>query len=162
MLKFTDENGKLLVESEASMFIIPNRAGHISDFIITDSIKRDTEKYCEDNDIDFDYEKDWLVQVWMHSDDLGTDNFFRHGCIVDYEDEEFDPNAGDAENIPRQLIDVKEGEHFTLNFKDAIMSTSDRQFKVDLKLDVTAQQHGYRYERFGNFEEALNRVCVEG
>ena len=163
MLNITNENGKLNIEANASMFIIPNSAGHIKDFCMTDRILRTTNKYCEDNNISFNEENDWLVQIWIQSgeQDLFTDNFFRHALLIDYDDKEYYVTLHSDEWIPKQLIDVSEGEVVTLHFNNVTLThkKDEDEMLADLTLHVTADQLNYRYRNHGRFEEVLQKVC---
>lgn len=155
------ETGKLEVTADAEIFIIPNRAGKIQDFLEF-SRKRILDKaveLCEDNGHKFDQENDYMVEVWMHSNDLNSDNMNCHGSYFTFEGKEYAIGSLPS-YIPKQLISIKEKESTTLRYNNLKCRDYDgNKGEVDLVLNLRANQLDYRYCRFGAFEEVLEYVC---
>ena len=70
--------------------------------------------------------------------------------------------------IPLKLIaDIKEGESKMIlmlaiaypDRKGVIRKRNGN--KITLRANITFQQKGHRYDRFGNFEDVVKLVCVE-
>lgn len=155
---------KNIVTGEASCFIIPNGAGVCNQFICGKERRaEELKKYCELNGITtFDPEETKLIQVWWHSDDFGTDNMYRHGCsAIDDKGDIYRWGIETPEYMPINLIrDCREGDIIDIKVPIWIRKKGKEGESVDAiaELKLTMQQLGYRYERFGAFEEALQYV----
>ena len=79
-----------------------------------------------------------LVQVWICSEE--SDNWADYRCPID--GEHF------VQNLPIEIIGkMKEGDIVDIDLP-----------KHNAILRLTAKQQGYRYERFGNFEDVLKQL----
>lgn len=150
------------VEANAGMFIIPNSAAPLADWVLDSSVDAGSsiieahKKICKDNGIEWD-PKEKLVQLWFHSDEeLESDNLVRHGFIVTIDGRKDHVRIdSELEDLPLQLVqNLKEGDVLDLHIND--VNVGDKI--VDLTIHVKAQQLGYRYQRFGTFEETLQQV----
>lgn len=156
------ETGKFEITADAEIFIIPNRAARINDFLefSRERILTKAEKLSQDNGKIFDRENDYMVEVWMHSKDLESDNMNSHGSFFNYEGKEYVIGSLST-YIPRPLIEMKEKEITTLRYNDLKCRDDDgNKFDVDLVLNMRANQLDYRYGRSGSFEEVLEHVCI--
>lgn len=160
MLKTSfDENGKMVVNADADIFIIPNKGCKLDDYF--ESFREDLKKYyedlCEANNTMF-FENDKLVQVWITSKDLETDNLFCHAAWID----NYVIRLDHHEDVPMKLIHIKEGESTTLVFNGCATNLNDNTDKKEVKLvlNVTANQLGYRYRNSGKFEDIMAKVCA--
>lgn len=156
MKKFTvvENNGKVNIQFNGSVFIIPNHAGTVDGFVVSkDKYRKFMEDLCDLNsDQKFDPE-DNLVQVWIHSEDLNCDNVTRHNPCVKHNDKEYwlEPMA---EYIPSSLLrGHKEGD--TIQFTYPLEDEENVTATINMKLE----QLPYRYGSFGSFEEVLDKVC---
>lgn len=161
-ITFNEETKRYCINANAEMFIIPNSAGRVTEFISKERAIREAQSICSSVGKDFD-ENDPLVQVWICSDDLDTENLCRHGATVEIEGEDYFLEYPEiSEYIPLSIIkDLKEGETATFGYTNiATINNNDKNIKVDLMLNVKANQLDYRYSRFGTFESVLSKVCA--
>lgn len=169
MLKINEENG-LYIEANADVFVVPNRAclgEQFSDFIKNDRIEGG-RRFCKNNNLDFDPDKDKFIQVWITSEDLNQDNLGSHGFMIKNNNERLFCSSMYFEYIPENLIrDMKEGDEKTLLYKNIELETrkhsclhekNPKIFKADLVLTLKANQRNYRYRDFGNFEDAMKSI----
>lgn len=149
------------VEANAGMFIIPNSADQLADWVLDSSVDAGSsiiegyKKICKDNGIEWD-PKEKFVQLWFHSKELESDNLVRHGFIVTIDGQKHHVDIdSDFEDLPLQLVqNLKEGDVLDLHINDVKVANKI----VDFTLHVKAQQLGYRYQSFGTFEETLQQV----
>lgn len=150
----------------AQLFIIPNHACHISglfDFAQADHLAR-MKKICELNGLEFDPEKDWLVECWYLSEELGCENIPNHNIRVLNENGKRCTIGVENRYLPSNIFKgKKEGE--TISVKLPVwmrVEGEDKEFPngKDIVADFTISldQTKYRYRRFGNFEDVLSRV----
>ena len=152
-------------EIKGDIFVIPNHAGKAEDFLgsFSEKMAEYGKKICEANGKMYDEDNDYFVQTWMVSEDAGSDNMARHGFDVDVDGEKYYIWRLE-ENIPRQLIDLSEGESATINllgkgYRNSEDFTNDNYVDVMIPVIFTAAQTKYRYRNFGNFEDVIERVC---
>lgn len=140
-------------------FVIPNSSGLVSNFIVNSlatRTKAQMEEICAQFDMDFDPEKDRIIQMWFHSDELGSDNLECHG--FDYGEDSYDFRYG---YLPYKILkDVKEGDTLTIEFNCYKIEDGDFRNgrKIQLTMDVKFEQLPYRYRNKGRFEEAVKYV----
>lgn len=172
MLKINEmENGKLRIEAEADMFVVPNRAGTADGFMesIRENRIEEAKRFCKNNNAEFDPTKDKFIQVWISSEDLNRDNLSSHGFGIHYKNERLYCLNGSKYfmYIPETMLkDLKEGETKTILYKNIelengnvdLEDANENKIKADLVLNVTAKQRSYRYKNFGNFEDAVSFV----
>ncbi len=143
---------------QAGAFVIPNSSGLVSNFIsdsVGTRVKAQMEEICAQFDMDFDPANDRLIQMWFHSDELGSDNLEAHG--FNYGEDSYDFRYG---YLPYKILkDVKEGDTLTIEFNcDKLDGDFIRTKKVPLTMDVKFEQLPYRYGNKGRFEEAVRYV----
>ena len=157
---------KMVVKAKAAMFIIPNRACLVMDYLGSpERAIKAAESLCAANHTTFNADHDRLVQTWIVAEeDLGTENLGDHGFRVEINGIMYHCNIGDRRhtNIPQILLkDKKEDEWITLILPDCKGECRDDENEItfDLELSVQLKQLDYRYRRFGRFEEVLEAVC---
>ena len=129
-------------------FIVPNACGTSKDFFM-DSQKKMAQDFFELNGKEFD-EKEKLIQVWIHNErcDNMIDHYFQvpgtnlSGQCFGYIPESF-------------LKDIKEGDVKELIIPGHTYDESGKHAAARFKMKIKFQQKGYRYERFGNFEDVV-------
>lgn len=142
-------------------FVIPNSSGLVGNFVVSSvatRVKAQMEEICAQFDMDFDPANDRLIQMWFHSDELGSDNLEAHG--FDYGEDSYEFRYG---YLPYKILkDVKEGDTLTIEFNcDKYEEVDDDHWKsrkVPLTMDVKFEQLPYRYRNKGRFEEAVRYV----
>lgn len=140
-----------VLEANAEMFIIPNPPTRIHEFLVsndtiqdfaTDLLKNAGMKPADQNTI--------MVEVWICSDDLGTENLRCHGGSYINED-----GAEERINIPDGncpadlLLGKKEGDVVDLTF---------HMDDIKVILHTKLNQTGYRYKNHGRFEDCFVKV----
>lgn len=162
-------DGKPVVHhARADVFVIPNRAGKVSQFIIhPEKEEEKMKKLCEMNDETFDPENDWLVETWLTAEeDLGSENLSDHGFSIVADGVKYRAGMDIRRYIPAKLLPKKEGETVILNIpcwyrnnESYEMYKKDDDGDFTLELELTANQSSYRYRNFGPFEEVVEKVC---
>lgn len=149
------------IKFDAKIFVIPNSAGKVSDFFDPEQVIRNATEVCEANGITFDPENDYLIETWYHSKQLGCDNIPDHNIY--FEDEEgnkwiLGSNCG--RYLPAKLFEGhKEGDTITIKLPMWLTKNySENSEDVIAEINLTLQQQGYRYQRFGDFEEVVEYV----
>lgn len=143
-----------VLEANAEMFIIPNSPGRIYEFIesFQPGIQKFASELLENAGMKPADENTLLVQVWITSDDLETDNLRSHSG-------KFITERGDKQiisipdgNCPAELLEgKKEGD-----VVDLIFHMDD----IKVILHTTLNQTSYRYKNYGRFEECFNKVAA--
>ena len=154
---------KKAIIGKASCFVIPNSSGVCNNFIAESTrirCAKELAKYCELNECEFDPDTTKLIQVWWHSDDyFGTDNMYRHSCsVIGTDGKRYRFKIETPEYMPLSMIvNVKEGDERVLWVPVNIYGCDHEEVDIDatMEVEMTFQQKGYRYERFGNFEDAV-------
>lgn len=126
------------------VFIVPNHAIKFVNLIG----KGNCEKIAADNGVVLSDDTKF-IQVWIVSDELGTDNLRDHGAFVlcDGVETRIQPRVG---ILPIELFDgKKEHDRIYLMFEEKGM---------DFQMNLQLCQSKYRYKRFGSFEEVLEAV----
>ena len=158
----------------AGAFVVPNHATTFG-YIKKHGLSSTYEYLCDLaklNGIELK-DDDKIVEMWFHSKELDCDNMADHG---------FETKLSNGHKIicqPRKLQwvpakmleNVKEGDLITLitpgnAYYDEdyhVLNVRKAAKKIDLILSISAvcQQQGYRYKRFGNFEDVVKLVCIE-
>ena len=97
-------DGKLNIVANADVFVIPNMAAKISSFLdfARDGYRQLGNKICNDNGKSFNEDTDYLVETWMCSKELDSDNIADHGFSVKVDDSTVLYFRGDIKRyIPR-------------------------------------------------------------
>ena len=155
------------IKANAEIFIIPNSAAKISGYfeIFREKYRNLANKICKDNNLEFNENKDYMVETWICSDDLRTENLADHGCKIMVDGKKYYlENGAIKRDIPSTVLyNLKEGESITLIFNDIKIVDYDSddydEYLINLELNITASQTKYRYARFGKFEDVLKYVC---
>lgn len=156
-----------VIKANAKAFIIPNHAGLVSTFITPDNILEGAIKFCELNGTVFNPDVDQIVQLWIHSDDLSTENLADHGgkYIAESGTEYSIGISSSGRHIPSNILcGHVEGDVITVKIPCWARCIDDvhgkNSFDIVIELSLTLQQRGYRYGSFGNFEEVLQKVMA--
>lgn len=157
----------IIISKNMDIFVIPNGAGLISEFMCGQDKKLAYfQEMAELNGLEFDPEKDKLVQLWFvetdengnHTDEM-CDNCCRHAWLINgYK------TRIREELLPQSWISGKEGDQIHLKFKPfAVLANESYSSgnEEDLIIDATIRlkQQLYRYRQFGDFEEVVEKVC---
>lgn len=148
------------ISVSAFCFIIPNRASGLDEdgWIDQEDMKKFIKRAFEINNTEID-PKCKLVEVWIHSTDLNTDNLDCHGGCITLDDGRLVRIYADARYIPSTFLERrKEGAKIKYNI-DAWIQISDEESRdVILELDLQLCQLESRYRHCGPFEDAYRRV----
>ena len=153
-MKMESSEIKVSYEANVDAFIVPNKTHVVSDFLF-DADDRETayKLLAWINKVHYEPSEDKLVEFWYVSPELESDNLVDHGfkingqyCNCDYDIGRF---------LPYSMVkDHKEGDTI-----DVIWPYDDGSDVMKfILMHVTFKQMGYRYARFGKFEEVLERV----
>ena len=150
------------IESKMKMFIIPNHATLVDEFIFDAAEKkRYYTELSKINESEFDPDKDRIVQLWFVEDENeGCDNMCDHLFRIEDDDTVWMGKI-DHPGLPSPILkDIHEGD--TISIKLPVRAfrrdkRSDEKYFI-LNATITADQNSYRYSRFGNFEEVFNQV----
>ncbi len=149
---------------QAGAFVIPNGSAVANNFIVPsfrERIIKQMRSICDQFGMDFDPDKDRLIQMWFHSDELGSDNLEARGFKYNGNHYYFRYAF-----LPYKILkDIKEGDKLTIKFyseyagtyyadNDLITNESD----IWITMDVKFEQLPYRYRNKGRFEEAVKYV----
>lgn len=154
-----------VVKCNVSAFIVPNRASLASSYLIRPEERvKAFEDLANDNSMLYNSEKDHLVQLWLHSKDLNTENLVDHGGSVEDENgTKYRINLPSKFGfLPESFFDGKvEGDSIHIKTPaTAHVPGESKEIDIVLDMNLTLKQQGYRYSRFGNFEEVLKEVCA--
>jgi hypothetical protein len=87
---------------------------------------------------------------------------YRHGCwAIDDDGNRYSWGISLPEYMPFDILkDVKEGDSINIKIPIWIRRIDDdgKAANATAEIKLTFQQKGYRYERFGNFEEVVKYV----
>lgn len=155
------------IHINADLFIIPNSAAKIEDLI---DISRENnlkymQKICELNGMKFDEQNDYLIETWYCSEEFECDNIPDHSIYCNTEDGQRCIIGVESRRwLPSNLFKgKKEGD--TINVKIPVwvrINNRNNGDAIDAIADftITLSQTKYRYARFGNFEEVLEKVIA--
>ena len=156
---------KQIISFTANAFIIPNGAREVSEFISLDKANgtyRYLQEFAKLNNTEI-CDSDKVVQVWFHSNEVDSDNVVDHGFKVTLNDgTQTGIRPSNLQWIPAKMLEgIKEGDSMMLVSPAFTNYNRTRQSKIDVILHISmiCQQKGYRYARFGNFEEVVKSVC---
>lgn len=145
-----------------STFIIPNSACMIDD-LISARVRDLYHEICRLNGIGEPSElgKEKLVEMWFHNEN--SDNIECHGYF--FEDEYCLFPGSFPRYLPARLFaDKKEGDVIKVKIPCCVVSQEstplESKEEAMIIATITLQQLGYRYERFGTFEEVLKYLGV--
>lgn len=161
-MTITTTNSIKTVKANASAFIIPNSACVVSKFLNPERMIVEAKSICEANGMQFN-ESDKMIQVWIHSEDLSTENLQCHGGTFKEGGIRFHIDCSYT-YIPESFFrGHKEMDVISLKIPcmTAILNTEDDNWEsihMILDLNLTLQQQGYRYSNHGNFEDTLLKV----
>ncbi len=151
----------------AGAFVIPNDARILSDFNSLNAANG-TRTYLLElaklNNIEL-VESDKIVQLWIHSKD--SDNINDHGFCAVMDGREIYVRAHKIQWVPAKMLDgINEGDSIKLispatgyaERKAFKLNKDSDKFDIILEVSMICQQQGYRYARFGKFEEVVKNV----
>ena len=164
----TRNGNKVNIEFNGDVFIIPNRAGVMADYLdcFHKSMREFNNEVAELSGVEYNEETDKLVQVWIVSEDIRCDNICRHFPRVKDGDTTYYLKPG-REEFPENIFKgKKEGDVVDITWVpyeyDYDEETGDDELKKMEDVTVTAHlklnQNEYRYRNFGPFEDAFNYV----
>lgn len=161
-------NKEKQVEIDADIFVIPNSAPSINDFLESarDEWRKNFKEVAELNGLQMPTDDDLLIQLWWTDRDKSEeycDNLVRH--IFAFEDTEGHIFLGSIpmEYFPKMWLDgYKEDETFDIILpvvtrkKSSLFSDPNK--KDYAKINVRLKQKNYRYAWVGTFDEAVEKV----
>ena len=157
-------DNNIKVTANADVFVIPNHASTADEFIFGKETRKETvSNVCFANAVSYSPEMDKLIQLWIVSDDLQSDNIEDHGFIYKFNGKEYRCHLpAYCHSLPKTVLPSKEGETKTVIIPNCIAEErshdADEEIIFDLELHLTAAQTKYRYKNFGNFEDAVRYV----
>jgi len=118
-------------------FISPNKAPMIGDLL--ECFREKTLKEMQVQDPHFNKDQDHLVEMWFVG--AGSDNMRCHGF----------EHEGQVYNAPFYVSEsLLRGKH-----EGDVVNVHTE----DIDYEVTLKQQGYKHQRYGLFEEVLEKVC---
>ena len=147
----------------AKAFIVPNRAITVGDWFAK-SYNESAKKICKLNNVNPKDEK--MVQVWIYHPDGGDESNWGDHHI---DCKSIDDDGGwrlDNSVLPYDLLKGHvEGDTIQvilpatrLLLRDPMVEGSKVYESKNFKIELTLQQTGGRYSRFGKFEDVLAKV----
>ena len=144
---------------KSDIFIVPN-----SSFKVTEKtfewVRADLYEIYSANKLDGEFKDQSWVQIWIATRENEDSNWTDH-TIDGYE--ELSGWRPIAQYLPKSIFNGhKEGDVISIilpickSMELAENSYADMRARV--KVELCLKQQGYRYERFGKFEEVLARV----
>ena len=172
----TNDNRNFDIYMNADMFVVPNKAAKIVPELV--DLEKKTTDAIAANGMEFDLYNDKFVQVWMVSTDEESkcDNLQDHSISFNYNNLEIFISYVCGHILLKALKEVKENDTIDMvfpmqgwgisvydttggeNIRDWKHVDYEEDVKVNLHLHLTAKQQGYRYQRFGNFEDVVSYV----
>lgn len=158
---------KKIISINAKAFVIPNSACALKSFI-GDSKKKYFDVFATLNNTEIK-DDDKMIQLWLHNtEELQCDNLARHSFEITLDDgRKIVISAYDLEYFPAKLLEnIKEGESvkyqspYLRRVREVTDESIDDVDDLEIILDITmtCQQKGYRYQRFGNFEDVVSEI----
>jgi len=144
------------IEFNADAFIIPNRAGKLGDFwlsSVAEAARRQATIMLGKEPTD----DDLFVEMWYVADDIGCENLVDHGASVEIDGKKYYIDVPTRYLPYLALKDKREGDSLIVTFYEA--ASNEDGDDINVVVDVTLKQKGYRYARFGSFEETLWQVA---
>lgn len=140
------------ISAKASAFIVPNPACPIKKCMDRKGLISRMKDICDLNGVAFN-ENDRLIEMWFHSEELNTENLIDHGGSIEDSEGNVKRIYVQGIYIPESIIrNCKEGDTITYKMRGSIGNPKE---DLILELELTLQQKGYRYSRYGNFEKVL-------
>ena len=147
---------------------VSNRSEKISEIseIFQDITKEETKAILDANGLEMD-EDERLIQVWMTSEDLHSENLCDHGFHIEVGGRKWTAFPGAIPTmLPAKFFQGhKEGEIIKIKFPKTVLETNadwgdEDSFEIEssLILRLELAQTRFRYRSFGTFEECLRRV----
>jgi hypothetical protein len=165
----TYEGGKKTLTGTvaADVFIVPNKALNMKGYcFVTDSRIKNLGRILVDNDLSFDFVNDKTVELWYVTED--SDNVCDHGFSTSLEDGRTVCTKFDISHLPIKMFEGKqEGDVVELKIHSdrevRIFNKDSREYVTEkmhtnITFNLRLTQKGYRYERFGSFEDVLKQV----
>lgn len=154
-------------------FIVPNSLNKVSGFYDGERRMEYLNEIGGINNWPKVTEDTWLVELWFHDkEDLHTDNLTCHGSSINYNGESCHMSVDTKfEFLPIDLfIDKKEGDKIHIDLPNEIWrrcrseggeeSPVEASIPVMIHMDVELKQIGYRYARFGTFDQVLEKLKI--
>ena len=154
-----DNNGNVKsIEFNADAFIIPNRSCKLKDFWVTSTAEE--AKTLATNLLGTEPDENELcIQMWYVVDDLNCDNLVDHSACVEIDGNKYLIRMESCYLPYSVLRDKHEGDTIDITFVNCAREWDIYKAEgILITIHVTLKQRGYRYERFGSFEEVLSKV----
>ena len=159
-MKINLEERKIVANLEA--FIVPNSVNLFKDFYFKERIEAKYKKLLElSGATTCNLDDQYMIQMWYVSEeDLGSDNLVDHGFRFDAGNKKYFGGMGSLSYIPYCFLEgKKEGDVINVSFPiRCSISCNNTQENIEdwvLEAEITLKQQGYRYRRFGKFEDVL-------
>lgn len=158
-------NNVKTIKASGNCFIIPNKAVRVDDpcWIRPDESKATIQRIFELNNMEFDPDCK-MVEVWVTSSDLNTDNLSCHaGEIIEETDGKKYIIGADIYYIPSTFLERRKEGSVIKFFIDGWMreDNSTEAEDIILELDLKLDQLNSRYCRCGEFQNAFKLVTAE-
>ena len=159
---------KMTLSINGGAFVIPNDSRRFKSFNNMSGSKYTADYLIELarlNNIELTGE-DKIIQMWFHSKEVNCDNICDHGFTINENGEKIYVKAYKLQWVPEKLLrGMKEGETLKLIvpgvtiYRDKLSSIrNDQSEEGIMTISAVCQQQGYRYARFGKFEEVVKNV----
>lgn len=158
-------NTNATIVAKIDGFVIPNASTLVGNYsVLKDSIHGYINKFCELNGIEFDPEKDRLVQIWFVGvEGIRSENIVDHGFTIRTETDRTSYRIPYGLLPKKVFADHQEGDTISLKIPaDVIDYDLDEGFQYSegpvIDAEFTLAQTKYRYRGHGSFESVLARV----
>lgn len=156
-------NNVKTIKATGNCFIIPNKAVRADDpcWIRPDESRATIQHIFELNNMEFDPDCK-MVEVWVTSEDLHTDNLSCHAGEIELPDGKSYIIGGDIYYIPSTFLERrKEGSVIKFFIDGWMRAGSEDGEDIILELDLKLDQLNSRYCRCGEFQNAFKLVTAE-
>ena len=152
-------NTKRTIEIAADVdgFLVPGCFERLDTYTKWDA-KRINQSLISSGMLEHMEENPWIAQLWFTSkEDLHSENLADHGFAIDLEGRSLEVYGGMiCDRVPVDVIRNKtEGDvlEWTCHAEGRV---GDEEVNVVLHMNIRFNQRGYRYARYGNFENCFH------
>ena len=145
-------------------FIVPNSVCKFKDFMLKETREPRYKKLLELSGVECNLDDQPMIQMWYVGEELNSDNLVDHGFKIITDDKKYYFTMSLC-YLPYCLLKGKrEGDIITVSFpaKCTIFNSNkdieDEDIDWVLEAQICLNQQGYRYARFGRFEDVLERL----
>ena len=164
-MKIDLEQRKITANVDA--FIVPNSVSLFKDFMLKERREAKYKIMLELSGIECNLDEQPMIQMWyVGIEDLGSDNLVDHGFHLAIGNDMYCFDMNGLSYIPYCFLEgKKEGDTINVSFpvKCTIRNINGKDIKENnidwtLEAKITLKQRGYRYQRFGNFEDVIGTL----